>query len=220
MVEMNGVARLRQALVAGDATRVTTELSRSHLGVCVHDGAVATASVDGRRVLPVFLSHDSWEEFAPQEGDAARVLSPAELLDALIGTGADAVMFDPALSSAVSVPAADVASMLRGEIVDASGGRRVVGDVVIEPDEPLRRRIRDAVGSEFPVDRAWVFRRVNAAASVPQIAVAHGTEGMIERLVAALRRVDLPPELELSVLDAAATDSAAGSWVHLSLAAS
>ena len=101
---------LRAALRKRDVEEAARLLPQVHIAVAVFDRQPRVANVHGRRVLPVFLSHDSWVAF--RSNDDVAPLAPELFAQLLQHRQVDAVVFDPALESAVEVPAADVLRLL------------------------------------------------------------------------------------------------------------
>lgn len=207
------VDELRRALVSKDVVAAAHHMGAVHLAVPVRDGAVATVRVAEGSGLPVFLSWDSWEAF---DSDAeVRALEPGDFLRMLESVAPDVVIVDPALTSAMVLPAGDVAELLRGQFRDATGSLRIAGVQGASADDALRIGVRDALrrsGATVGVDRVWVLRRPAGAGSVPTVAVAHDDAPGAPMIADALQGADLPRDLELIVLDEQTTRTAGEDW--------
>jgi hypothetical protein len=107
------VSRLRAALQGRDVLTVTTLLASVPVGILVDGEQPLVRHDDGGRVLPVLLSSDSVDAFGSEA--EARLLRARELHAVITALEVDAVLFDPALPSAIAVPAPAVLSMLLGE---------------------------------------------------------------------------------------------------------
>lgn len=220
------VARLRKALRDGDARTVTALLASVPVGILVTEGRPLVVREADDRVLTVFLSSDSVDAFG-SDGEV-RLLRARELYAVLTALQVDGVLFDPALTSAISVPAREVRSMVQGEYVDADGRRQLTGEVTFEPDPVGRDAVRAALDAEvlgtkvlgIVGEHAWMTTRTSRGIDVPALALAFDVRpDDIEALVAALCSADLPGSLEVTQLDEERTRTARSQWNRARLAA-
>ena len=213
-------AAVQEAFRARDTATVARLLPRLPVAVAVADGQPRVARVEGRRVLPAFTSMASWEAFGSD--DEVRLLPPEHFAALLESSGVDAVLFDPALPSAVTVPLTEVRALLRGEYVDDRGAH-LTGPTRFLPDPQTRDAVRATLSSEEAAaldGRAWVLQRLGGAEPVPTVALGADVEpSEVERLLAALRSGHLPTNLEVTQLDEQATRTAASGWAEAGITA-
>ncbi|MFT4262158.1 MAG: hypothetical protein QM572_02140 [Nocardioides sp.] len=217
------VDRVRQALATRDAATVARYLPATRLAIA-HDGTAPRVAVQGdRRVLPVFLSFDSWEAF--RSSDDVVVLSSAELAEVIDRWNVDIVLFDPALPSAIEVPATDVATLLRGDSPLGDGGEQLPANSELTPAPELASAIRSVVTGRVEAStlaQLWAVTRQDGERPIPVLAAGHElSAAVLSNVVQILRdagAATLPANLELTSLDARLTDEAAARWPDGSIA--
>lgn len=205
---------LRAALRAGNPEAAARLLPRLPVAVAVRGDHPVTGFVEGQRALPVFLSMDSWTAFG--SGDDVRLLDPAAFGDVVDQLAIDVVLFDPATSDAVTVPATDVRTLLRGEVVAKDGSVRLIGEVTFVANPELRAVLAEvitALGDVAPAS-VWAMWRMSGYTSTPTIAVADDLpEPAVQRLLDGVRaRPDLPRDVEVIPLSASDTARARVEW--------
>lgn len=123
------------------------------------------------------------------------------------------------LSTAIELPEEDVTALLRGVAPEAGGESRILGSLHAQADPELRDHVANELSDDVPsplLARLWAFSRLTAGGSVPTIALAAGLDDAdLESITAALRRADLPRDLEALVLDADQTRTADTTWLDL-----
>lgn len=213
MTDADPIAQLRTALRRGDGRTAATLLPQLRVAVVAGpDGSARTAVVGSIRVLPVFLSMDSWRAFA--DAGTPVLLDPDRFRRILDETTAEQVRFDPATAEAVDVPVADVRLLVRGEYLDGAQ-LRIAGEIVLRPAPELAVAVSEAVrsaGGPTGIE-LWAMWRVTGGTSAPVLAVPGDvSDEAVAELVSSLRGAALPPDLEVLPLDAAATDRARTQW--------
>ncbi|AWB93600.1 SseB family protein [Aeromicrobium chenweiae] len=211
------VVDLRAALLRQDAAAASDLLRRVPLAVAVAEGQARVGLADGRRVLPVFLSLESWKAFGST--DEVRPLPAADFAEVVRLLAVDSILFDPALPTAIEIPVDDVVAMLRGVVPGTEGESRILGDLHAQADVALRDRVAEQISDSLPsklLGRIWAFSRLAPAGSVPVVALAAGIDDAdLQRVAAALRASDLPQELEALILDEKQTRLADENWHDL-----
>lgn len=185
----------------GEAARLAASI---RYGIEVVDATPGIGVIDGSRVLPVFVTFESWQRFG--SANEIRLLAPELFATVLVNSQVDAVLFEPSLDTATQVPVSDVLALLRGEAREASGAERLMGDVQVLPFPALHARVSAALGAEGTggAGAVWALCRVTPGGSVPLLAVSHDADDdQIGVLVDRLRRHDLPADLEVIRLDEA-----------------
>lgn len=218
--ESQPVLDLRRALSESDQRAAAELLPRVRVALAVSDDQPRVAVDGDRRLLPAFLSMASWEAFGST--DEVRLLDPGQLLTVLDALVVDAVLFDPALPTAVAVPVSDVKALLRGEFGGEDGASRVAGRLQFAPDPAWTQQVRTVLSGLGSVgERAWAVQRVSTAGATPTVAVsAQASEADVRGLIAALQAAEgLPPSLEVIQLDEAATQKAETDWAATRVAA-
>ena len=207
------VIDLRAALHRRDAAAASELLRVVPVAVAVTDGQPLVGLIDGR-VLPVFLSFDSWEAFGST--DEVRPLPTADFLAVLEHAAVDAILVDPAMPTAIEIPTEDVTALLRGAVPEEGGSSRILGDLHARTDAALRDRVAKQLAGDLSpplLTRLWAFSRVIPGGSVPTIALAAGLDDAdVQRAFLALHNADLPPNLEALVLDDDQTRTADQTW--------
>lgn len=218
MPEQDEAVAFAQALARRDVTEAARLAGSISYGIEVVDGAPGVGDVDGSRVLPAFVTFESWQRFrSPHE---IKLLAPAVFATVLANLRVDAVLFEPSLDTATQVPAADVLGLLRGEAPGEDGAPRVMGGVRLLPFPALHAGVSEALGADRADDAppAWALCRVTPGGSVPVLAVDPRTDdAQIAALVERLGRHDLPSDLEVVRLGEADAAFVASQWSAVQL---
>ena len=213
MPEQDQAVAFAAALARHDVPEAARLAGAIRYGIEVVDDAPSVGTVDGARVMPVFVTFESWQRFGSDH--EIRLLAP-EVFSTVVGSShVDAVLFEPSVDAATQVPVGDVLALLRGESTDADGSARLMGDVRVLPFPALHARVTRALGPEAggAATAAWALCRVSAGGSVPLIAVSPDTDDdEVGALVRRLHGHDLPGDLEVIRLDEADAEFVDAAW--------
>lgn len=210
--EQDEAVAFAAALARQDVPEAARLAGRIRYGIEVVDGAPGAGVIDGSRVLPVFVTFESWQRFGSDH--EIRLVAPELFATVVANSQVDAVLFEPSLDTATQVPVADVLALLRGEAADDDGSR-LMGDVRVLPFPALHAQVSQALGADGSgsAGAVWALCRVSPGGSVPLIAVSPETDDdQVTALVERLRRHELPADLEVIRLDEADAGFVDATW--------